>query len=126
MKRLIPASILLAFIIAVSVFGKLTVDSSFKKINVVLEECKESIENKDIKKAEKEANEIKNIWNSSKNLISLFANRRLTDELEKSIGYLNVYIKDNNLKQAAYEYETINRTIDKLISDQTLSIESFC
>ncbi len=125
MKRLIPAVLMLIFIIGVAFFGRITAKSTFSEIDRVLEECGESIFKDEAEKALLSAEKIEKIWLGKRRLICLFANRRLTDELEKSISYLNLYLKDENTRDALYEYQTIKATTNNLVSDQTLSVESF-
>ncbi len=126
MKRLIPAGILLLFIIIVSVAGKKTIYRGCSSFSQSLEACKQALEKNDIKTAEKEANSAKKEWDRYKTAISLFANRRLTDEIEQGINHLEGYIEGKDISGAIHEYKTIKSILGKLKAEQRFSIESFC
>lgn len=102
MKRLIPAIIILLFIIIMCFYSHILVDSICSK---TLDDI-ENFYNKKIT-----AQDIQNSWQNQKELLSLFVNHNFLDEISIYIGQLTV--ADADLKSP--EFETIYKNVQTIL-----------
>ena len=109
MKRLIPASILLALVILTYILSTTYITSSCDSTSKVLKETVE--EYKENKTAEKTSKKMKEYWQKEEKILSFFVNHEHIDEVEQAISSLNVYAKEKD-NILFYEYAD---TIDVLL-----------
>ncbi len=126
MKRLIPATILLVFIITVSLIGKFTIESNCKKTINELKSCYREIRINNTDNALKYAKKAKKEWKNKSTAVSLFSNRRLTDEIVLGLTHLCGYLETEDISGAIHEYKTVISAAEKIIGEQNLTIDSFC
>ncbi len=94
MKRLIPASILLALVILTYILSTTYItkscDSTLDLLKTTVSEYKEQ------KTAVEKSKEIKKYWQKEEKILSFFVNHDHIDEVEQAISTLNVYAKEKD------------------------------
>ena len=110
MKRVYIAAGVLIICLAVSLFSYFTIVKSCKTLIVKSQNVSESIKNNDFASAEKENEEIQNLWKKYTFSFSLLTTHFHYDSLEESVDKLNREIK-------AKDKERIIESASQLIFD---------
>lgn len=122
MKRLIPAGVLLCFVIAVYLFSFNYINKSCNKTLNLLNETTETYKTGET--AEKSAKKLKKYWDKEEIVLSLFINHNHIDDIEKAISSLNVYAKEKN-NVIFYEYaDEIKILLHQIIEDSKIGAHS--
>lgn len=115
MKRLIPAAIILVFIVSICIGAHICVDNACQ--NTI-----DDIENYYNKKIT--ATQLENIWKERKEQMALFVNHGFLDKISVYIGQLTIATNDNSP-----EFETVYKNIESVISliiaEQKFALHSF-
>ncbi len=115
MKRLIPAAIILVFIISICIGSHICVDHACRK---TIDDI-ENYQNKNITAAQ-----LENSWKKRKEQMSLFVNHGFLDKISVYIGQLTISTDDNSP-----EFDTVYKNIESVISlikaEQEFALHSF-
>ncbi len=115
MKRLIPAAIILVFIISICICAHICVDRACQK---TIDDI-ENYRNKNITAAQ-----LENSWKKRKEQMALFVNHGFLDKISVYIGQLTISTDDNSS-----EFDTIYKNIKSVISlikaEQKFALHSF-
>lgn len=115
MKRLIPATVILIFIISLC----------FTSHFLVNKICNQTIE--DINKFRDKstsAQNLENTWKKSKEKLSIFVNHGFLDDVSVYISQLTLFTADNS-SQFDTIYKNIETMIDMIKEEQRLATHSF-
>ncbi len=122
MKRLIPAAILLVFVVASYLTGYFYTIKTCEAANEILSECIDIYESD--KNAYKSAKELENYWDEKEGVLSIFTNHADIDEIELAISSLVVYSNSPDNK-IFYEYSsTVKTLLHQLVEDSKPSMHS--
>ncbi len=122
MKRLIPAAILLIFVITAYITGYFYTTRTCDTASEMLNECITIY--KSDKNAHNSAKELEKFWGEREGTLSVFANHADIDQIELAIGSLVVYSNSPDNK-IFYEYSgTVKTLLHQLIEDSKPSMHS--
>lgn len=88
MKRLISASILLVIIVTLCIVNAFTVKSAYDDLSQKLELCISEYNSDNISKAFESATELENNWKKREEILSIFVDHDIIDDLGVSISRL--------------------------------------
>ncbi len=115
MKRLIPAAIILVFIISICICAHICVDRACQK---TIDDI-ENYHNKNITAAQ-----LENSWKKRKDQMALFVNHGFLDKVSVYIGQLTISTDDNSP-----EFDSVYKNIESVISlikaEQKFALHSF-
>ena len=116
MKRLIPATIILVFIITICTIANILVEQN---LNQALEDINK-FKNKTIS-----AQQLQESWNNKKENLSIFVNHGFLDDISIYIGQLMV--SDSDIKSPEFEttYKNIQTIMHAIKEDQRFAPHSF-
>ncbi len=115
MKRLIPAAIILVFIISICVVAHICVDRACEK---TLDDI-ENYYNKTIT-----APQLENRWKERKEHMALFVNHGFLDKISLYIGQLTLTTNDNSPELNAV-YKNIESVLSLIKAEQKFALHSF-
>lgn len=122
MKRLIPASILLALVILTYIISTAYITSSCDSTSELLKET--VAEYKENKTAEIPSEKMKKYWQKEEKMLSFFVNHNHIDEVEQAISSLNVYAKEKD-NILFYEYaDTIEVLLHQIKEETKITFHS--
>ncbi len=116
MKRLIPAAIILVFIITICVWAHICIDRA----------CDKTLS--DVKKFYNEkitAQELEKLWRERKENMALFVNHEFLDEISIFIGQLTLSSDENSRLELDMIYKNVETTLKLIKDEQTLALHSF-
>ncbi len=116
MKRLISAVILLAVITALCVINAVTVKSAHTKLSEKLEICIEAYNKDDTEKAFNTATQLENDWEKREEILSIFVDHDIIDDLGVSISRLPALAKEDSDTFLA-ECNAVKITLTHMIKD---------
>ncbi len=116
MKRLIPASILLALVILTYILSTKYITNSCESTLDLLE--KTVNEYRENKTAEKSSEKIKKYWQKEEKILSFFVNHEHIDDVEQAISSLTVYAKEKD-NVLFYEYADTIEVLLHQIEEET-------
>ncbi len=115
MKRLIPAAIILVFIISICICAHICVDRACKK---TIDDI-ENYYNQNITGAQLENN-----WKERKEQMALFVNHGFLDKISVYIGQLTIDT-NNSLPESYTVYKNIESVISLIKAEQKFALHSF-
>lgn len=115
MKRLIPAAIILIFVITVCIGANLYVNTS----------CKETLNDIDAYYNQTiTASQLEKFWKERKEKMSLFVNHGFLDKISIYIGQLTVQ-ENNNSPDSNVIYKSIESVLELIKAEQKFALHSF-
>ena len=124
MKRLIPAAVLVLFIIIICIISSKTVINSVNAANESLRNCERLFSTGSLKEATAAANDFKENWKTQSKLISLFSNHCSLDD----INLLAASLPDSVAAGKAYEFNAsvskIKLTLDMIYNEHSFTVDS--
>lgn len=114
MKRLIPAAIILVFVVSICIGAHIYVD---RECDRTLNDIKK-YRNKDIT-----ASELEDIWKERKENMSLFVNHGFLDNLSIYIGRLSI-ISDNDSLESNTACKNIETVLSLIKAEQKFGLHS--
>lgn len=122
MKRLLPAGILLAFVIFAYLFSLNYTVSSCNETEALIAECEESyIKNDD---AFEPAKKLSEHWDKKESGLSFFVNHNKIDDVELEIAALELYSKSENQALFLEHIEELKMLLHQIKEDTRLTIHS--
>lgn len=116
MKRLIPAGIILIFLVLICIFSHIYVDS-------ICEQTLDDINayyNKNIS-----ASSLEDSWNHKKEKMSLFVNHGFLDKISVYIGQLTLAENEDTHPESDVIYKNIQTVLSLIKEEQKLELHSF-
>ncbi len=122
MKRLYIAGALLILVIITYIVSLNYIKASYNEANNLLDTSVNAY--KQQKTAEKETEELNNLWEKKEKILSAFVNHDRIDDIEKAISLLNLYSKSPN-NQLFYEYaDTVKILLHQIMEDTKITAHS--
>ncbi len=122
MKRLIPALVILAVIIATFAGSYVYVNTICEEATHLINQCIDEYNEKGID--ETKTDEFKKYWDKKEKILSIFANHNVIDEIEVSVANLEYHskLKDNNMfYDSAIRIKTL---IHQIMEDNKITAHS--
>lgn len=116
MKRLIPAGIILIFLIAICVFSHTYTDK-------ICEQAIKDVENYYNKNIS--ADTLQDTWNEHKEKMSVFVNHEFLDEMSIYVGQLSAFENKQDSPETALIYKNIETFLSLIKEEQKFAIHSF-
>ncbi len=116
MKRLIPATIILIFVISVCTAAHICIDRACDQTIADIE----SFYNEEIS-----GKQLEKIWKDRKEKMSLFVNHEFLDEVSVYIGQLTLSSEEDDIPELDMAYKNIKTTLSLIKAEQTLALHSF-
>lgn len=116
MKRLIPAGIILVFLISICIFSNIYVDRICEQ---ALDDIK-AYHNKEIS-----ATSLEGSWNHQKEKMSLFVNHGFLDKISVYIGQLTLTENKDNHPESDTIYKNIQTVLSLIKEEQKFELHSF-
>ncbi|MDO4608221.1 MAG: DUF4363 family protein [Clostridia bacterium] len=116
MKRLIPAAIILIFVIVICITAHTCIDRACDQTIVDIER---------FYKEEMSGKELEKIWRDRKEEMSLFVNHEFLDEVSVYIGQLTLSSEEDDIPELDMAYKNIKTTLSLIKAEQTLALHSF-
>lgn len=124
MKRLIPAAVLLIFIIIICAVSNYTVCKSIKTAKGEIEKCEQLYKSEKFEDAKDYAQKFKKHWIKSNRLVSVYSNHCPLDDITKLSGILPVAIKEKNDFEFASAISQIKTAFDIIYEEQSFTLQS--
>lgn len=125
MKRLIPAGIILIFIVTLCVGSNVYVKKTCKQTITDIEDYYTECITSDKNSINSLSQNLKSEWNSRKDKLELFVNHTFLDNISLQITKLITHIVNENHESALLDFEQIKELFEQVISEQTFSLNSF-
>ncbi len=122
MKRLIPALVILAVIIATFAGSYVYVNTICEEATHLIDECIDEYNQKGI--TETKAENFKNYWDKQEKILSIFANHNVIDEIEVSVAELSYHSK---FKENTMFYDSairIKTLLHQIMEDNKITAHS--
>ena len=116
MKRLIPAAIILIFIIVLCILANISVTNNLEKTLDDINRFKNSIISE---------YQLQESWSNTKEKLSVFVNHGPLDDISVYIGQLTLLNSDTTYPQFEAIYKNIQTIISSIKEDLRFSVHSF-
>lgn len=124
MKRLVPATILLIFIIIICAASNYTICKSIKIAKGEIEKCEQLYKGEKFEDAKDCAKKFKDNWIKSNRLISVYSNHCPLDDITKLSGILPVAIDKKNDFEFASSISQLKTAFDIIYEEQSFTLQS--
>lgn len=125
MKRLIPMFVLLIITLSVCFLGSYTANKECDKTKKELSVIKEKMNDLNYTEAKKLSKELEDKWNDRRELLSIFVNHGLLDDVTNGIHRIKGCTEKDKSQNFLSEYQSTHNALDLIIHEQKLTAESF-
>jgi len=125
MKRLHIAVCLMVLILATCITENIAISHYYNKLDVMLKDASKLCLNNEFEDAEKKTIDLENYWdNSAENVLSLFVNHNVVDQIGYSIAKLEPSIISKGSLEFITECKTASTFLKHLKEDEEISLTS--
>ena len=124
MKRLVPAAVLLIFIIIICALSNFTIYKSIRIAKGEIEKCEQLYKREKFEDAVDCAQKFKEHWIKSNKLVSVYSNHCPLDDITKLSGILPVAIKEKNDFEFASAISQLKTAFDIIYKEQSFTLQS--
>lgn len=124
MKRLIPATVLLAIIIIICVVSNYTANKAIKNAKSEINKCEQLYKASEFDKAKDCAKKFRKGWIKSNKIVSAYTNHCPLDDITKLSGILPAAIKEKDDFQFYSSISQIKTALDIIYEEQSLTLQS--
>ena len=124
MKRLIPATILLACIAVICIISNIAVSKSINTAKSEIEYGKECYTKSEFDKAKGSADTFNKLWIKKARIITAYSNHCQLDNITELAGTLPEAIRSRNDFEFYSAISRINTALDTIYKEQSLTLES--
>lgn len=125
MKRLIPAILILIFIITVCVTCNMYVQKKCEKTIADVENCFFELKQNNNFVAHSKANAIKENWEKDKHKLEFFLNHKFIDQVSVCMSQLPVLTENSSVTAFSLTLENLKCVLNEIKEEQKLNLHSF-
>lgn len=117
--------ILLIITISVCFLGSYIANEECDKTKNELSVIKEKMDDLNFSEAKKLSNKLEDKWNDRRELLSIFVNHGLLDNVTSGIHRIKGYTEKDKSQNFLSEYQNTHNALDLIIHEQKFTLESF-